>query len=391
MTGGPGPRGALSEGLETAGAWFGAAALGGSWVAASLTPGTTAAGAVLHASGILVAAGGGVLLVARPRPALRPVQVGAAAVLLLTGFAIVLEAVAPAAAPPVTAAFPLTAAKLALLGFAASAGRRRAPLVTGAVLVAGAEGLCAALGPPAGLVWTVDIPPLALLALVAASTLGLRSVTGRLAAFRRAAEEAAEQDVLVRTRAVARSRSAAVVHDGVLGDLAALAALPPGPLPDRAASAIRATLDLLAAPDWGAGEPTGPVLLPGGAVLAAVRGAERGGLTVRLDGELDQLRRLDPAVELALGRAVEQCLANTRLHAGTDRAEVTVLTGREGLSVMVADAGSGFEPGRVHADRMGLTTSITGRLSSIGGEARVFASPGIGTTVLLTVPRTEPA
>ena len=367
-------RGALSEGLRAAGAWSGAVLLTGSWLSAALTPGATGPHLVLHASGALIAAGGGVLLAARPSRRLRPVQVAVAVLLLTAAVAVVLAAVAPAARPASTAAFPVTAAKLAVIAFASSAGRRRAPLITCSVLLAAVEAVCLVLGPGAGLRWSLDVPPLAVLLLVAAITLGFRGVLARLTDSRRAAADAAAADALTRTRAIARSRAAAVVHDGVLGDLAALAS----------------TLQLLASPDWGSADATGPVTLPGNAVLSAVRRAERAGLSVRMDGEPGQLRGLDPRVEQALGQAVEQCLSNTRRHSGSLQAEVTVLSDREGVSVMVADAGAGFEPDRVDRDRLGLATSVTARLAAVGGAARIFARPGVGTTVLLTVPRGTP-
>lgn len=388
MTGSPGPvRAALSDGLRSAGTWFGTGLLAGSWLSAASVPGVDGPHLVLHASGALIAAGGGVLLTASaPRP-LRPVQVGLAVLLMVAGFAVVLAGAAPAARPATTAAFPVAAAALALPAFAVFAGGRRAPLITAAVLVAGVEAVSATAGPANGLRWAPDVPVLALLALIAAVTLGFRRVAGRLTDSRRAAAEAAEQDALDRMRAIARSRAAAVVHDGVLGDLAALAALPAGPLPATTSAALRTTLDLLASPDWGSDDATGPVVLPGSAVLTAVRRAERAGLTVRVEGDPAALRGLDPVVEAELGRAVDQCLSNTRRHSGSDRAEVTVLGDRDRLSVMVADSGTGFDPAGVDADRMGLATSVAARLTALGGEARVFARPGLGTTVLLSVPR----
>jgi signal transduction histidine kinase len=108
---------------------------------------------------------------------------------------------------------------------------------------------------------------------------------------------------------------------------------------------------------------------------------------VRVSGSLAVLAALDPEVERALGGAVDQCLANVLRHAGTDTAEVTVLGEQDGVSVMVTDDGSGFDLDAVDPDRLGLATSVRARIAEIGGTVRVFAKPGLGTTVLLTVPR----
>ena len=42
--------------------------------------------------------------------------------------------------------------------------------------------------------------------------------------------------------------------------------------------------------------------------------------------------------------------------------------------------------GRAGDDRIGLRTSIRGRIEQEGGTARIWSRPGVGTTVVLTVP-----
>jgi signal transduction histidine kinase len=98
------------------------------------------------------------------------------------------------------------------------------------------------------------------------------------------------------------------------------------------------------------------------------------------------LGALAPEVESALGGAVEQCLVNTLQHAGTDAAEVVVLGEEHGVSVMISDDGAGFEADAVGGDRLGLAASVRARIEDLGGAVRIFARPGFGTTVLLTVP-----
>ena len=48
---------------------------------------------------------------------------------------------------------------------------------------------------------------------------------------------------------------------------------------------------------------------------------------------------------------------------------------------------TGFELDGVDEDKFGFRESVIGRLREVGGNARLFSSPGSGTTVVLEVPR----
>jgi signal transduction histidine kinase len=89
----------------------------------------------------------------------------------------------------------------------------------------------------------------------------------------------------------------------------------------------------------------------------------------------------------ALLGALGECLENVRRHAGVNEADVTVTDDEHTVRAMVSDAGNGFEPASVDAARLGFAESVVGRLKSVGGRARVFSSPGAGTTVMLEVPK----
>ncbi|MDF2443215.1 MAG: hypothetical protein JWR01_1418 [Subtercola sp.] len=89
----------------------------------------------------------------------------------------------------------------------------------------------------------------------------------------------------------------------------------------------------------------------------------------------------------ALTRAVTQCLENVRRHSGEIVAEITVSQDESLVRVVVTDTGTGFERALVPEGRLGLTESVEARIAAVGGVARVFSSPGRGTTVLLEVPR----
>ena len=72
--------------------------------------------------------------------------------------------------------------------------------------------------------------------------------------------------------------------------------------------------------------------------------------------------------------------------------EVSVYTEVEtrSVAVYVRDRGRGFDPDAVSSDRQGIAQSIRARMGRLGGTARVRSSPGGGTEVELSLPRTVP-
>lgn len=129
----------------------------------------------------------------------------------------------------------------------------------------------------------------------------------------------------------------------------------------------------------GAGAGTAPL----SEALGIARDA---GITVRLGGSPDALDLLGPRRRDALEAAVGQCLVNVIRHAGVDEAEVAVGPGDGEVTVVVVDSGAGFDLDEVPDDRIGLRTSIKGRIEQEGGSVRIWSRPGVGTTVVLSVP-----
>ncbi|MFF2370135.1 sensor histidine kinase [Agromyces sp. NPDC058110] len=89
----------------------------------------------------------------------------------------------------------------------------------------------------------------------------------------------------------------------------------------------------------------------------------------------------------ALVGALGECLENVRRHSGVSEADVTITDDDHAVRAMVSDAGTGFAPDSVDPARLGYAESVVGRLNAVGGRARVFSSPGSGTTVMLEVPK----
>lgn len=93
--------------------------------------------------------------------------------------------------------------------------------------------------------------------------------------------------------------------------------------------------------------------------------------------------------------AVAAALDNVRRHAGpTARAWLLVEDQGDSVTVTVRDDGAGVPPGRLEAaareGRLGVSASIRGRISAVGGTVEVVSIPGQGTEVELRVPRGRP-
>ncbi|MDP5227702.1 MULTISPECIES: ATP-binding protein [Arthrobacter] len=96
---------------------------------------------------------------------------------------------------------------------------------------------------------------------------------------------------------------------------------------------------------------------------------------------------LSPAQAAAVSLAVDEALLNVRKHTESPGAEIAIHTTPSHIAITVSDTGSGFVPGNVSPDRLGLRSSILGRMRSAGGNARVTSRPGSGTTVTLELTR----
>ncbi len=85
--------------------------------------------------------------------------------------------------------------------------------------------------------------------------------------------------------------------------------------------------------------------------------------------------------------SLAECLENVRRHAGVTQAHVTITDDTSTVRAMVTDSGIGFDFEGIDEDKLGFRESVLGRLREVGGNARLFSSPGAGTTVVLEVPK----
>lgn len=91
------------------------------------------------------------------------------------------------------------------------------------------------------------------------------------------------------------------------------------------------------------------------------------------------------AVADTIARAAAEAARNSVRHAGRDaRRSLIVEVDYDGMLVLVADDGRGFDPDRISPERDGIRGSIIERMGSLdGGSARISSAPGSGTVVEL--------
>ena len=104
-----------------------------------------------------------------------------------------------------------------------------------------------------------------------------------------------------------------------------------------------------------------------------------GGLVVAFDHKV-RFDRLDPRLEGAIFRIVQEALNNVKKHGETDHAAVQLTQSDDQLEVVVRDHGVGFDPEMVPPDRFGLR-GIRERARLFGGTAKIESVPGEGTAI----------
>ena len=292
-----------------------------------------------------------------------------------------------------TALSPLGVAGLGALGMVLSDTTPRWLMWAGGAL--GSSLLIAAAGPARGLISTPAVATLAgwVITLIIGLwvTVGVQRALHRIESIGRAhhlERQASETEAQ-------RRQGARLLHDTVLATLTLLAHSGVGvsetALREQAAEDSRLLRQLRLGstpmPQFSGTyslEPVGET--PLGTTLESVKQRFlRMGLSVRWHGSGQVLLPSDVLDAFLL--ALAECLENVRRHAGVAEADVTITQTDDRLRAVVTDAGVGFDPDTVSAERLGFTESVVARLRDVGGDARVFSVPGSGTTVFLEVPR----
>lgn len=331
-------------------------------------------------------AGGGFAINLQKRASAPRLLVAAAILLVgLWWYTLVLE---PFLLPTATTDYYfLTLPKIAIVMFGAATGRFLPGVVGCGVALVIAEGAVATVAVERGHAYALDVATVVCFLVI----LGAQSLLDYSRKRARTSVPHIAQAAIAEERERARDRhqgaAAALVHDTVLNELAVVASVQAGPLPDATRRQIQRSLAVLSDEAWSVdGEGALPAL--GSAPLQAlVEFGAQNGVTVEVTGAIGLIDELDAGVRLALVQAIQQCLSNVARHARIESASVTVIGAEADLAVMITDAGVGFVPGEIDEDRLGLRASIRGRVESVGGRVQVWSSEGAGTSVLLTVPR----
>ncbi|MBE1536707.1 sensor histidine kinase [Actinomadura algeriensis] len=121
------------------------------------------------------------------------------------------------------------------------------------------------------------------------------------------------------------------------------------------------------------------------ALRAAVAAPRPGLPALRVTADVAPCELRHDVVEAIAGSA-EEALLNVARHAGTGTARLGLVRTTRGAVLTIADEGAGFDPAAVPPQRRGLRESIHGRMSAVGGGARVESRPGTGTRVRLWWP-----
>lgn len=116
--------------------------------------------------------------------------------------------------------------------------------------------------------------------------------------------------------------------------------------------------------------------------------ASRSGLAVELDAAaLAPDERFAPEIETVIYRVVQEALTNVVRHASASTASVALACRGGVIRVFVEDDGAGFQPEMVPASaHLGLEGMLE-RAELVGGTVSVTSESGVGTTVILEVPR----
>lgn len=110
---------------------------------------------------------------------------------------------------------------------------------------------------------------------------------------------------------------------------------------------------------------------------------------VQFSGTLDAFTGVVPApVALAMTGALGEAIRNSVRHADdgslTIARRVSIRATDSSIVIEASDNGRGFDPRRTAPERLGIRTSIVGRMSAVHGcAARVSSAPGQGTRVVL--------
>lgn len=215
-----------------------------------------------------------------------------------------------------------------------------------------------------------------------AMVLALRWEAGKVDSANQLAVDSAVESARIGALELERSRMDALVHDSVLTTLlVASRATTPAEIESAKLSAQAAIEKLQAA----ASESTSDATLTLSSFFASLAEKIRA-QAPEFEVSVDRLHDLPipSPIAQALSEATLQAVDNSQKHAldATDR-QVRLRGQRRGVKIVVSDNGRGFRPSQVPKDRLGIRSSIIGRVEAIGGRVFINSSPRAGASVII--------
>lgn len=115
--------------------------------------------------------------------------------------------------------------------------------------------------------------------------------------------------------------------------------------------------------------------------------AAASGVDFDVSVEFPTTARLEPAVEVAVYRLVQEGVTNIARHADARHASVRLRLEAEMLEIEIRDDGRGIAPGDAGRSEEGLgLQGMRERVAFLGGRIRVETSPATGTAILIGIP-----
>jgi signal transduction histidine kinase len=197
-------------------------------------------------------------------------------------------------------------------------------------------------------------------------------------------------------RRAERSRIARELHDSISQDLFSVSmvagglrkALPTQPELQRQAESMERSLARTMREMRAMLLELRPIALEDAGLAAALDElcrAYEARLGIRVSARLDPVR-LDPPVEHAVLRVVQEAFGNAARHGDPATIELRVAEQDGQVAVTIHDDGRGFDPaGRAVRHGMGLML-ISERVDELGGTYELVSAPGRGTTLTVLLP-----